>query len=313
MPFTARGIILTPMNANQYRLLFAFALLILIPALAMVCLFLVNCRRQLQKELTQARKYLVETEQTALLFRMVAGITHDINSNAGVIISAFSFLKEKNAELAKAFTADTLTKSALEEHIRVEEETVRIVSVNLDKIADLVKSFKRLSVDQANEEIETFNVHEYIRQILVSLNPKIRKSSIEVRVLGDRTINLTAWPGAFSQVLTNLLDNALTHAFSGRESGEIVIETRAENGELILMVSDNGIGMSETVREKIFTPFFTTRQSEGGTGLGLFVVSMLINNSLGGNIKVESRIGEGSRFIVRIPLGGNTRSLRNDA
>lgn len=272
-------------------------------ALAVLIFFLALCHRKLKQEMDRARNHIIQTEKSALIFRMVAGITHDINSRIGVILSAFTYLRDQNRELRKAFVEDHLTKSSLEQHLQTEAESAEIVEVNLNRIADLVKSFKRLSVDQANEGIETFHIREYLDQILISMNPRIRKTSVTVRVNCDRQIQLTAWPGAFSQILTNLIDNALNHAFTEDSEGMLEISVVPLGLELELRVSDNGTGMSEDIRSRIFDPFFTTRSTAGGTGLGLYVVSVLVRDSLKGTIRCESRPGQGTEFILRFPAG----------
>lgn len=263
----------------------------------MLSISLYKMRRQRHSE----RNSLVQSEQGALLSRMVAGVAHDLNSNTGVIVSAFSFLRDQMNEVHKAFEENRLTRAAIEEHFRYEKETAAIVEANLEKIAELVKSFKRLSVDQANEGIQTFNAKEYLEQILVSLNPRIRKTRVAIELVCDPALSLTMWPGAFSQIVTNLIDNALTHAFVPEAEGTISIHLGLKGHMIELSVADNGTGMEEAVRSRVFDPFFTTRSKEGGTGLGLHVVAILARETLKGSASCSSEPGKGSCFTIQFP------------
>jgi signal transduction histidine kinase len=115
-------------------------------------------------------------------------------------------------------------------------------------------------------------------------------------------LELDGYPGPLSQVLSNLMLNALLHAFEGRESGELSISARALDAQQFeLEVADDGLGMSEEVRRRAFDPFFTTKMGRGGTGLGLNIVYNIITDILGGHVELHSEPGRGSRFVFRLP------------
>ncbi|HNV59377.1 MAG TPA: ATP-binding protein, partial [Rhodoferax sp.] len=107
-------------------------------------------------------------------------------------------------------------------------------------------------------------------------------------------------PGPIGQVLTNLLQNAKVHAFEGRATGHIRIDSEVMGvgaaAQVVLRIQDDGTGMTEHVRRHAFDPFFTTRLGQGGSGLGLSVSHQLAKVTLGGNLSVESTPGLGSCF-----------------
>jgi len=104
-------------------------------------------------------------------------------------------------------------------------------------------------------------------------------------------------------VISNLEMNALIHAFEGRAAGNIWLKTELIPDEMLrISVRDDGIGMTKSVREHIFEPFFTTRLGRGGSGLGLSIVYNIVTGLLGGHIFVNSTLGEGSEFVIEIPL-----------
>ena len=115
-------------------------------------------------------------------------------------------------------------------------------------------------------------------------------------------------PGAFSQLLTNLVMNSLIHGFNGINKGEIDIAVSEAEGFLKIQYSDNGKGMDEETLKKIYNPFFTTKRSHGGTGLGMHIAYNLVTQKLGGQISAESRTEEGTLFDIRVPLRQETEN-----
>ena len=112
---------------------------------------------------------------------------------------------------------------------------------------------------------------------------------------------MDSFPGALSQVVTNLVMNALLHAFEGRDSGTIRIDCTPDGADIVLEVSDDGIGMSADDLKRFFDPFFTTKRGSGGTGLGAHVVFNQVTNVLGGTIHVASTPGAGTHVLMRLP------------
>ena len=139
---------------------------------------------------------------------------------------------------------------------------------------------------------------------LYFIESRCRKSGIElVRQLDENLPEITADPGQIYQVLINLAVNAIQAMPDG---GRLTIRTAREGSGIRLVAEDTGIGMSDEVLKNIFTPFYTTKDVGEGTGLGLSVVEGIIN-SHGGSITVESRLGEGTKFGVYLPLNAPPR------
>jgi len=111
---------------------------------------------------------------------------------------------------------------------------------------------------------------------------------------------VTADPAQLNQALVNLLVNAIQ---AMPEGGQLLVETKAVEDQVVLIVEDTGTGMSEDVIKQVFVPFFTTKDVDQGTGLGLPVVHGIVS-AHGGSIHVESKIGRGSRFEIRLPVAG---------
>jgi signal transduction histidine kinase len=115
-------------------------------------------------------------------------------------------------------------------------------------------------------------------------------------------VNIWSFPGAFSQIISNLVLNSLMHGFEQKAHGEIRIDVTLEETMLVMQHSDNGKGMSPQEVPRIFEPFYTTKRGQGGSGLGLHIVYNLVTQQLNGIIECESLPGAGTTFIIQIPI-----------
>src|SRR6266705_1455885 len=114
---------------------------------------------------------------------------------------------------------------------------------------------------------------------------------------------MDSYPGPYGQVLTNLVLNSLVHAFPDKRAGSMrLVAKRLGSDQVEIQFDDDGIGMSKDVQNRAFDPFFTTRRNRGGTGLGLHIVYNLVTQRLGGRLKLESAVGRGTVFTIRLPL-----------
>jgi ligand-binding sensor domain-containing protein/signal transduction histidine kinase len=265
---------------------------------------LTRLNRELVKaidELKLTQHQLVESEKLAALGGLVAGIAHEVNTPLGVGVTAASHLEQQ----AQAFAARVPGEATAEE-IDAFRSTVLDASAmvlrNLMRADKMIRSFKQVAVDQASEQPRRIDLRAYLDEILVSLQPTLKRSRHRLTIEVPADLIVLTQPGALYQILVNLVMNSLTHAFEDRESGEIRIRARRDGEVLVLDYADDGCGMSDEVRRRIFEPFFTTRRGQGGSGLGMHIVYNLAVQGLGGSIECETAPGKGTRFVLRIPL-----------
>jgi ligand-binding sensor domain-containing protein/signal transduction histidine kinase len=253
-------------------------------------------------QLTQTQQQLVESEKLAALGGLVAGVAHEINTPLGIGVTAASFLDAEVKRLGKSLQDNSLSKQDLENFTHNVTESSQLILRNLYRADKLVKSFKQVAVDQSSEETRVINLHGYIEEVLVSLQPAIKKTPHEVNLYCKDALIFETYPGAVYQILVNLVMNALLHAFPKNEKGKIDILITRDREVALIEFRDNGCGMPEDIRRKIFDPFFTTRRGQGGSGLGLHIAWNLSTQLLGGSLSCESEVGKGSSFYVRIPM-----------
>lgn len=260
-------------------------------------------RRRAEDALRTARESLVQAEKMASLGGLVAGVAHEINTPIGTAFTAASHLADRTGDFVTRFTDGTLRKTDARAYVGLAQESTSIIVKNIARAAELIQSFKQVAVDQSSDERRRFDLKHYVDEVLVSLRPRLRKVPHTVTVLMPPDIAVDSYPGALSQVLTNLIMNALLHAFREDACGTITIaaELAPEDDWVRMVFEDNGRGISARHLSRIFDPFFTTRRGSGGTGLGLHIVYNIITQRLGGTIRCESEEGHGTKFVVRFP------------
>ncbi|MDR0380168.1 MAG: HAMP domain-containing histidine kinase [Candidatus Accumulibacter sp.] len=263
--------------------------------------------RRLQKalsDLQSATDQMIQSEKLAALGSLVAGIAHEVNTPLGISVTAASHLEELTKALTTGFAEGTMKKSDLTNFIAANRETVQIILGNLTRAANIIQSFKKIAVDQSSETWQTVGLKNYLKDIVVSLTPKLKKTKIEVSIQCPESLRINTMPGALSQILTNLVTNSLAHGFDAEQEGEITIAAKSEKQATVLTYTDNGKGIPRDSIGRIFEPFFTTARGRGGSGLGLHLVYNIVTRNLGGDITVSSVPGEGVTFILTLPAPG---------
>lgn len=253
--------------------------------------------------LGRAQEELVRTEKLAALGSLVAGVAHELNTPIGNALIVASTLRDKSAQFESDVAADALRRSQLDGYVAMNVRAADLIMRNLTQAADLVSSFKQVAVDQTSAKRRDFDLKETLDEVLSTVRVLVKNTPIVVRTEFAEGVRMDSFPGPLGQVVTNLFNNALEHAFAGRPAGEIVLRTwRDDESRVMLEFADDGAGIAAEHLPKIFDPFFTTRLGQGGSGLGLNIVHNIVTGVLGGRISVDSRPGQGTRFTLQLPL-----------
>jgi signal transduction histidine kinase len=255
------------------------------------------------RELQDAQRSLIEAEKFAALGGLVAGVAHEVNNPVGISLTVASSFARRCAQFSDEIRDGAVRRSKLEEFIAGSHEAAKQLVTNLNRAADLIQSFKQVAVDRSDAERRVFNLREATEQMMVSLRPALKHSLVWLSVDVPEEISLKSYPGPYGQVLTNLVLNALSHAFPDKRAGTLRLSARKLGTDQVeIEFADDGVGMSEDVQRRAFEPFFTTRRNRGGTGLGLHIVYNLVTRRLGGSLRLESQPGHGTMFRIRLPM-----------
>lgn len=247
-------------------------------------------------------KELVQSEKMASLGGLVAGIAHEINTPVGIAVTASSHLLKKTGDFTELYKNNLMKRSDLDGYIEVADESTQLILNNLEKASSLIQSFKQVAVDQSSEEKRTFRIKEYIEDVLVSLKPKLKRHNHNITIESDDNIEIDSFPGAFSQIVTNLVINSLIHAFDDGQNGNIKFAIKKDKYNLTIVYSDDGKGIPKENVKKIFEPFFTTKRNQGGSGLGMHIIYNIVTQKLSGKIDCETGVNKGVVFTITIPL-----------
>lgn len=265
------------------------------------CLYDTTDLKVANEEKVRLEAELQESLKLESLGLTIAGIAHDLNTPIGIALTASSHMN-KTVELMKARAQDDVVPGAMvAKWVDGLDRARHLVQGNLGKAADLVRSFKQTTADATRVEWRKVQLKPFLESLLVSVSPLMRRAQCQVTLSCPDHLSLATEPGSLSQVLTNLLVNASIHAFEGVSDRKIDVLVRPDAGGVWLEVADNGNGMTQEAVAKAFTPFYTTRRGQGGSGLGLFSARRVVVNVLGGQLNFESRAGHGTRFSLYLP------------
>lgn len=264
------------------------------------------------KELKTTQTQLVQSEKMASLGELTAGIAHEIqnplnfvNNFSEVSIELIDELEEEHAKPDR--------------DVELETEILADLKQNLQKIthhggraASIVKGMlqhSRTSTGQREPTDINALSDEYLRLAYHGLRAKDKSFNATFTSDFDTSLGLVKMiPQDMGRVMLNLFTNAFYAVQQRqREGGDptykptVTVSTRCVNGEVVITVSDNGTGMPEAVKQKIFQPFFTTKPTGEGTGLGLSMAYDIVTKGHDGTLEVDSKEGEGTTFKITIP------------
>lgn len=245
-------------------------------------------------ELTETYDKLMQSEKLSTLNETIAGVAHEVNTPISVAYTAVTLLEDRTQSILSKYNANTMTRDDFEQYFSKTKDAIDIISINLKRAGNLIRSFRKVSTDQWSDQLREITLPAYFDDIWHSLSPKYRglKTSFQlinrVETMDRRdkiVIRATTWAGRISQILINLIDNAIEHGFvDERETGTIIhtLQIGEEDGQTILNVvfEDDGVGIPEENLSKVMEPFFTTKpQIDEHSGLGLPIVYRLLEGT----------------------------------
>jgi len=232
-----------------------------------------------ESEKHKLQEQLRHSDRLATIGQLVAGVTHELNEPLANVLG-FAQLANKDPHLSD----------------QVKQDISKIIDAAIharEVIRRLLMSAKEVPISK-----RITNLNRLIEDGLYFFRSRCTKSGITlITNLQDKLPKIFVNRSQIMQVLTNLVVNAIQAMPGG---GKLTIKTKADVSSVLIIMEDSGGGMTEEVRKKIFDPFFSTKDSDQGTGLGLSIVQGIVT-SHGGDIEVESEVGSGTKFIIRLP------------
>jgi signal transduction histidine kinase len=257
-------------------------------------------------ELRLTQEQLVQSEKMASLGELTAGIAHEIQNPLNFVNNFAEVNKELLAEMNEEIEKGNFDEvKAIAKDVTDNEEKINHHGRRADAIVKGMLQHSRVSSGQ--KELTNINslADEYLRLAYHGLRAKEKSFNAKFETDFDRTIEkINIVRQDIGRVLLNLINNAFYAVTEKKKTANenydpiVCLSTKKENGNILITVQDNGIGIPQKVLDKIFQPFFTTKPTGQGTGLGLSL-SYDIIKAHGGEIRVETKEGEGAEFIIQ--------------
>jgi PAS domain S-box-containing protein len=284
------------------------------------------------RELKHTQSQLIQAEKMSSLGQMVAGIAHEINNPVSFIYGNLTPARHYFQDLLslielyqQTYPHPTLQIQQLTSEIELDflakdwQKLIDSMQMGAERIREIVRSLRNFSrLDE--KELKPVDINEGIDNTLLILQHRLRADGIrpQIQLIKDygQLSLATCYASQLNQVFMNLLNNAIDALENQPTPRVITIRTRVvsgseqrttDNGQritdfIVIRIADNGSGMNQAVRKKIFDPFFTTKPVGSGTGLGLSISYEIVVKKHKGNISCISAPGEGTEFIVEIPV-----------
>lgn len=272
-------------------------------------LYETNQQLQIQKNkaieafeaLKQSHARLMQSEKMASLGILTAGVAHEIKNPLNAMSANIESI-EKNVDNM----VHSIDEVQIEDSIKIEinrigtntESLIQATDEGIKRTAGILADLCSFARADEPEMILT-DLHRNIDSTLNLLSSEIKNNITVIKEYGEIPLIL-CHPGKINQVIMNILINAI-HALQGRRDSKIIIKTQTQDDFVVLTIKDNGPGINKEVLDKIFVPFFTTKQSGVGSGLGLFISHNIIKEH-NGKISVTSEIGKGTEFVISLPI-----------
>ncbi|GAA5178998.1 hypothetical protein GCM10025771_19720 [Niveibacterium umoris] len=275
-------------------------------ALALVCERESELGRAVRKHLAEWGRTTAVAERSRTIATLVRGVAHEINTPLGVSVTVASVLRSELLGLEDKYQTSQLTRRAVLDFLSTSKEALEHLDRNLNRVAKLVETFKKVSITQYGDQRVEFDLVGELAAVLQFFKVELDARFIHARIEAVRPMWMRAHVSVVQEIVTDLVQNALDHAFPPGMQTEprIVISAELLDGASTarIRVADNGAGISADMRGRVFDPFFTTRRMTGNVGLGLSIVSNLVAEGLGGIVECLPNPGGGTAFEIRFPV-----------
>ena len=256
------------------------------------------------KELKLAQRKLIQSEKMASLGNLVIGVAHEINTPLGVAITSLSILNDSSQYAFGQIENGSFKLKDFEKFANESNASIDLLTSNLNRIANLVNDFKKISVDNNAESKHEIIFPKVIHNLLIK--PHFSSLFDQGSIVLDCTheVKIVSYPNSLLWILEQIINNSLKHGYNDADNIDgnfsILINIKKNNKGVIIQIKDTGMGMDKNTSKKIFDPFFTTNRGEH-TGLGMNIVFNKVHQLLKGKIYCTSEVGQGTVIKLHIP------------
>ena len=264
-------------------------------------------------QLRRSQNQLIQTEKMTSLKSVIIGISHEINTPLGIAITSASILRDSFYQFNNQIKKSDISKKDFQELYDNTQDSLSMISNNLESIAALINNFKVILQEQSENELCQFDLRNYLNMIYQTQKARFKNIAHEFILDCPTPFLINSYPDVFFKIISNLILNSFIHGFDKRNNCVINISVSMENDETVKLVyKDTGHGIPQENLDKIFNPFFTTKTGKGEKGLGLYIVYNLVMARLKGTIQCNSSLDDGATFIITFPNIASREATKND-
>jgi len=254
------------------------------------------------KSLKNTQAKLIASENMASMVSLVTGVAHELNTPLGIMLTSISQIENEVEKVFDKIKSQKITRSELQRSEEACRLGVELLNSSLNKSIQLIKSFKSLSTFSNHEELQQFSLNKLMLSVKDSYQAALEESHTELTLDFDSEMVINSYKDVIIDVLAQLIDNSLTHAFANIDSPHITLNTQKIDDHIVINYSDNGLGLGNEGAKKVFDLFYTTKRNSNCTGLGMPIVYNQITQKLLGSIDYVQQQKQGIAFIIRIPV-----------
>ncbi|WP_415903790.1 ATP-binding protein [Neptuniibacter sp. QD48_55] len=253
------------------------------------------------EELKATMLKLANTQKLASLGKLVAGISHELNTPIGNIRTISTALRADTSRIQDQLNSGEMTKSALESFLSNVLESTDLIEKSTAKTAELILSCQQISTNDNQYDRSQLDLRALVEEVLNRQTQTLARSNIIVENLIPHDISMNSFAAPIQQIFDNLINNTRMHAFDDQQTGKIKICAQLCDKTITLIFSDTGCGIPTKNFAKVFDPFFTTKFGQGGNGLGLYIIFNLVTGVLGGSLELQSPDDGGFELHITLP------------
>ena len=264
-------------------------------------------------ELRTTQRSLIQSEKMASMAPLFAAVAHEVSTPLGAAVGVATHLAQRVEKFGVKLGEGKLSDTEIKSFYEFVAEGASLLDANIQRTIELADRLKQSSSQHDLDDRQLVHFQDFLEEMAQTKRTQFKERGIEVAIHCPDNMEVSIHTGAMTQILTTLLINSVAHAFEDGQKGLITIMAGVEptSGDLTLTYSDNGRGMSEQEKHRIFDPYYQSQKGDEGSGLGMLLVYSIVTVRMNGSIDVQSLPGEGVKFEIQIPTNNHSRSKNN--
>lgn len=259
--------------------------------------------QKLEQRINETQDMLAEAKKMASMGSLVAGVAHEINTPIGIGITSISQISDITQDLIQKMAEGKIKKTHMQSALENISQLADLSFSGMQRTSSLVEEFKKAAVNDDGEETTNIYISDTLQNAFSFSRQEIPQSSSQLSLSCPEELIILNYKQPFYEAIKGLISNSLIHGF-GEQEGTVSITVTDESKQIVIDYWDDGCGIPEEMRPRIFEPFSTSKRIEGRKGLGMHIVYNIFTHKMGGSIECIPS-DSGARFRIILPTNIN--------